>query len=81
MYSIVDFDTSLPAIEEDSGRYHSRRADQERRMAENAATSDARRSHTAMAVYHETMAVYDGSTAHMPGSAPAVGPGGAIAPN
>jgi hypothetical protein len=81
MYSIVDFDTSLPAIEEDSGRYHARRAHQERRMAENAVTGDARRSHAAMAVYHEIMAVYEGSTAHMPGSAPAVGPGGAIASN
>jgi hypothetical protein len=77
MNSIVDFDTSLPPLEEDADRYHARRAHQERSMAENAVTSDARRSHTEMALYHETMAVYGGSAAHLPG----VGPNGSIGAN
>ncbi len=70
MNSIVDFDTPLPPLEEDADRYHARRAQQERSMAENAVTSDARRSHTAMALYHEMMAAYGGSAALSTGSVP-----------
>jgi hypothetical protein len=81
MNSIVDFDTSVPALEEDADRYHARRAHQERSMAENAVTSDARRSHAAMAVYHEMMAVYGGSTAHAPIPVLGLGSGGAVAGN
>lgn len=81
MNSIVDFDTPLPPLEVDADRYHARRANQERSMAENAATSDARRSHTAMAIYHEMMAVYGGSAAHAPGLVPGLGSSGAIVAN
>ena len=81
MNGIVNFGASRLAVGMDGGLYHARRAHQERRMAENAATSDARRSHTEMAVYHEAMAERDGSAGRTSCSPPARGSIGTIGPN